>query len=229
MFSDDDTSQADGTDESQVDETTDASQVEGTDDKKETGKGKGSGKSYDESYVAKLRQEAAAARIAKTNAEKERDTLKASLLTDEEKRANRIKELEALDATWQAERRSLLTENAIALACAKPSVEAQDPEVLALLVKGSPDLVYDETTGKPTAASIQSVIDALKAEKAYLFGRKIGSAGSGNGASSSGGGINPGRKPPITRAAVEAMSREERQARQPEIDQWLMATGGAEN
>lgn len=226
MFSDDDTGQESGTDESQVDDSSDASQVDsaaGTDNQKDTTKGK---KTYDESYVAKLRQEAAAARVAKSTAEKERDTLKASLLTDEEKKATRIKELEALDATWQAERKSLLTENVIALAVSKPSVEAQDPEVLALLVRQHPDLVYDETTGKPTAASIQSVIDSLRADKAYLFGRKSGGSGSGN---SAGGGTNPGRKPPITRAAVEAMSREERLARQPEIDHWLVTTGGAEN
>ncbi len=131
-------------------------------------------KTFDEKYVKGLRDEAAAARVAKRELEARVKELETQGMSDEQKRTARLKELEDdnRNLAWKA-RSAEIKSLAAALGCKKPD----------LIVR----LVEDDTD----ESDLPKTIAGLKKEHPELFLNTTGSADGGSGADSGSGAGKP--------------------------------------
>lgn len=131
-------------------------------------------------------------------------------LSDDEKKTKRLQELEEKEKTWQSERRQLQLEQAVERAASK--LNAEYPDLVMLKVKAS-EIEYGED-GRPTKESVEAQIEQIRVDYPALFKSET----KDTKPPSSGGGTNAGKQTALTWESVQAMTREERKARQPEID-----------
>jgi hypothetical protein len=128
-------------------------------------------KTYDESYVRKIRDEAAAARVELKELRAELKQLKEGPLSESDKLALKIKELEDdnRNLIWKQREANIIAQ-AAALGCKKPQ----------LMVRLIDDDVEDEDLSK--------ALNKLKRDNPELFLNQIGTADGGSGMSGAGSG-----------------------------------------
>jgi DNA polymerase III gamma/tau subunit len=157
----------------------------------------------------KLREEAAASRVRAKAAEDALAKLQDSLKTEDERKSERLKQLELAETTWRDKERASNKKLAIALAVA--DAETSDREVLTMLVNQY-ELQYDDETGAPLSDSLTDAITAILQSKPYLAKAQAQQeAAPAPKATSAGAGTNLPRKNEgaITRESVDKMSYED--------------------
>jgi len=127
---------------------------------------------FDPEYVAKVRREAAAHRVAAKRAQQELDALKAERMTELERATARVKDLEAQISARDAERR------VTALTILLGEARAQYPKLLAREV--DPASLELDTDG--TIRNGEALVKRLRTTYPALFGAGAADAGAGRNA-----------------------------------------------
>jgi hypothetical protein len=157
-------------------------------------------KTYDEKYVSELRKEAAANRKAKNDLEGRLKAIEDAQLSEQEKAAKRLQELEAKEQAYQERERQLLRENTIALAVA--ATDAKYPDLVKMRLEAA-ELEAGED-GRPTAHAVEAALKDIRREYPDLFkAATMPPSGGPNNAPRQGGRA-------LTREAVQGMTPEQR-------------------
>ena len=127
----------------------------------------------DAEYVRRIREEAAQHRTALRQTQEELKALRDAQLSETERAANRLKELETQQQTWQRERQELLTRQEVERQARKLNLVDEEA---AYRLLDTASIEYD-ASGKP------SNVDALLAQMAESRPWLKGSAGAQQGAS----------------------------------------------
>lgn len=134
--------------------------------------------------IAKLRDELKAGKGTAKELAEARTKLKEledAKLSDSEKQANRIKELEAENARLQGTARATAVERAVRSEASKAG--AIEPDAIADLLRGSNEAEFDKD-GNVTNA--KALVDAAKARYPRMFGARVGSVDAGAGGRTNG-------------------------------------------
>lgn len=155
--------------------------------------------------VDEARREAAASRTRATKAEKELEDLKAAQLTDEQKREQRLADLERKDLDHTREKQELTLRYEIAIEAGRAGV---DPR-LAIKLVDTASVEWDENGGPK---NLGKVLEELVKEYPQLKpGPEITQTATGAPARQNGGAK-------LTREAVRQMTSDEINARWPEVE-----------
>lgn len=136
------------------------------------------------STIAKLRDEVKAGKGTAKELAEARARLKEledAKLSDSEKQANRIRELEAENARLQGVTKATTIERAVRSEATKAG--AIEPDAIADLLRGSNEAEFDKD-GNVTNA--KALVDAAKARYPRMFGARVGSADGGAGGRTNG-------------------------------------------
>lgn len=175
---------------------------------------------FDAAYVASLRQEAAANRVAAKKAADELAAIKAAQMTDAEKQAARLSELEAREKTWQSERQELTTQAEVERLARRLGIV--DEDAAAKLLDRS-KLTFD-ASGKPENA--EELLNALVAAKPWLKGAQVPASSpepEPTIPASPANPAKPGGGRPLTLEDVRRMTRDQIQANWPQVEAALAA------
>lgn len=117
---------------------------------------------FDAAYVESLRREAAANRVAAKKASDALEAMKAAQMTDAERAAARLKELEAAQTAWETERRALTTQAEVERQARKLGIV--DEDAAARLIDTG-QITYDDA-GKPV--NVEALLAELVRARPWL-------------------------------------------------------------
>ena len=107
-------------------------------------------------------------------------------LSDVERLQKQVKDYEAKESQWAAERRERDARDAVIEAAGDEKIGARNPRAVYKLVKD--DLEFDDKTGQ--IRNLPDVLKRAKAEYPELFGRSAGSVDGGSGSRAKGAGAD---------------------------------------
>lgn len=178
----------------------------------ETPKAEAAGKSGQDDYIARLREEAKASRLAKEAAEAKLKALEDAQLSEADRIKKQLSEYQQKETVWKLEAQELRLKSAVQEAALR---EGMNPKKLAAAWRlVDPSEISFDAEGQPTAETVSAAIGRVKSEYAELFQQALTdaqSAGNQAAQANAGAATNPLRKtgPAITLESIKSMSGEE--------------------